>query len=75
MAKSFGITTGGPELLIRSLVISHVMLATYLLKRLLTDCHVALLMTSLVTDGPSCFMQPDALNHVVRLIERVLFYG
>jgi hypothetical protein len=37
------------QVLIRSLVVSRVMLATYLFKRLLIDCHVALLMTSLVT--------------------------
>ena len=38
----------GFNLLIRSLVVSHTMLITCLLKRLFLDCHVALLMTSLV---------------------------
>ncbi len=39
------------ELLIRSLVVSHTMLITCLLKRLFVDCHVALLMTSLVIEN------------------------
>jgi len=33
----------------RSLVVSRVTLATHLFKRLFTDCHMALLMTSLVS--------------------------
>ena len=36
------------DILIRSLVVSHTMLITCLFKRLFEDCHVALLMTSLV---------------------------
>src|SRR4030042_1219043 len=39
------------NILIRSLVVSHTMLITCLFKRLFEDCHVALLMTSLVSKG------------------------
>jgi hypothetical protein len=40
------------HLLIRSLVVSHTMLITCLFKRLFVDCHVALLMNSLVSLFP-----------------------